>query len=73
MDTEKLTNDFKTAILDEMQKEILKEYDIPYCKWDSLIDTYKIIRHQIGIEDDIYYAVLENMYKTRKAVDNLQL
>ncbi|MBE5954695.1 MAG: hypothetical protein E7257_11185 [Lachnospiraceae bacterium] len=71
MEKETFTHDFKSAIFDEMQKEVLDEYGVPYCKWDSLIDAYKVIRHQIGIDEFAYYDILESMYKARKTLDNM--
>lgn len=72
MDTEKFTHDFKAAVFNQMEKEILNEVNIPYCKWVSMKDIYAKVRSQIGVDNDAYYEALENMYTARKALDNMR-
>ena len=69
---EKLT-DIKTAILNELEKEVLVEYGIDESKWSNYkIDCFHI-REELGIDEKAFEQIQEKMYLARKSLDVMRL
>ena len=63
----------KNVVYNEIEKEILAEYGMSVFQWQMLLDSYSMIRHQLSIEDSVYFKILNCMYRTRKVIDDMEL
>lgn len=71
--TDEKLNDIKSAVLKEIEKELLAEYGIEESTWaDYMIDCYHI-RQELGIDEMAFEQVQEKMYLARKSLDTMRL
>ena len=64
-------NEFKSAVHEELQKEILANYGIDFYQWQNLVDSMNIVSHQLGIDMATYDCVLRDFHNAKKALDTM--